>query len=106
MPCDDFICKEHLNERSDLRDSQIQCSTCKQEFDINDIEIKSNKFIQKQIDDQLHLGDEGIALSDWKDKRDWGLIFKVSKQATWNKISRRQAKRVRRNVSKYVIQIF
>jgi hypothetical protein len=52
--CNDFICKEHLSEKN-----KIKCGECKREFNVNDDnnnnEFKTNKLIQKQLDNQLYL---------------------------------------------------
>ena len=57
LPCQDLMCKEHLFNKS-----KIECSTCKQEFEIKDHDFKSIKSIQNIIEDLQYLGDEGKAL--------------------------------------------
>ena len=62
LPCGDLICKEHLNKTDVVQKNKIKCSTCSQEFQVNDNDLKSSKLIQKQIDDQIFLSEEEIAL--------------------------------------------
>ena len=57
LPCQDLMCKEHLFNKS-----KIECSTCKQEFEIKGSDFKLNKSIQIMIEDLEYLGDEGIVL--------------------------------------------
>jgi hypothetical protein len=57
LPCEDFICKEHLTAIDVQKQNKIKCVECKQEFPVEDIEFKSIKLIQKQIDNTLYLSD-------------------------------------------------
>ena len=61
LPCDDLLCKEHLNDKEVVQRDKIKCSTCKQEFQVKDHDFKLNKFVQKQIDNKLYLSEEEIA---------------------------------------------
>ena len=62
LPCDDLICKEHLNAKEVVQKNKIKCSTCKQEFEVKNHDLKSNKSIQKQINDRVYLNEEEISL--------------------------------------------
>ena len=62
LPCSNLICKELLNETDVVQKNKIKCSTFREEFQVKDNDFKSNKLIQKQIDDQIFLREEGIAL--------------------------------------------
>jgi hypothetical protein len=62
LPCQDLICKEHLKEKEVIQKNKIKCRECKKEFQIKSNEFKSIKVIQKQIDNQIYLSDEEIAL--------------------------------------------
>ena len=62
LPCEDLICKEHLNAREAVQKNQIKCSTCSQEFQVKGNDFKSNKFVQKQLNDQVFLNGKEISL--------------------------------------------
>ena len=62
LPCEDLICKEHLNEKEVIKQNKIKCQECKQEFEVKDNAFKSMKFVQKQIDKKLFLNEEEKAL--------------------------------------------
>ena len=54
LPCDDYICREHLKEKEVIKQNKIKCQVCKQEFEVKDNQFKSNKFAQKQISEQFY----------------------------------------------------
>ena len=62
LPCQDLICKEHLNEKEVVQKNKIKCRECNQEFQVKSNEFKSCKFAQKQIDNQIYLSDKEISL--------------------------------------------
>ena len=62
LPCDDFICREHLNDKDVIKENKIKCFKCKQEFEVKGNDFKSNKFVQIQINDQMFLNDKEISL--------------------------------------------
>ena len=62
LPCDDFICREHLYDKDVIKENKIKCFKCKQEFEVKGNDFKSNKFVQTQINDQVFLNDKEISL--------------------------------------------
>ena len=62
LPCEDLICKEHLNDKEVIRQNKIKCHECKQEYEVNGNEFNLNKSIQKQIDKKLFLNEEELTL--------------------------------------------
>jgi hypothetical protein len=62
LPCGDLVCQEHLNEKNVIQTKKIKCSTCKQEFQVQNNDFKSNKSIKKQLDNHIYLNDEEISL--------------------------------------------
>ena len=62
LPCGDLICQEHLNDKGVIQTNKIKCSTCKQEFQVQNNDFKSSKSIQTQINQQIYLSDEEISL--------------------------------------------
>ena len=62
LPCDDCICQEHLFENNVLKANKIQCVKCKQEFEVNGINFKINKFAKQMLDEQKYFSDEEISL--------------------------------------------
>ena len=55
LPCQDTICKEHLNESNS---KSIQCLTCKEEFNSDNIEFKTNKIAKALLEKDAHLSNE------------------------------------------------
>ena len=55
LPCQDTICKEHLNESNS---KSIQCLTCKEEFNLDNIEFKTNKIAKALLEKDAHLSNE------------------------------------------------
>ena len=49
LPCEDFICREHLFAKDVQKQNKIKCVECKREFPVKDTEFKSVKLIQKQL---------------------------------------------------------
>jgi hypothetical protein len=62
LPCDDSICREHLSEEEVVKQNKIKCNECKQEFQVNDSQLKSNKAFTKLIESQTYLNEEEISL--------------------------------------------
>jgi hypothetical protein len=62
LPCKGNLCKEHLTEKSVIKQNRIKCAKCKQEFEVVDNEFKLNNFIKKQLDDHVYLSDEEVSL--------------------------------------------
>jgi hypothetical protein len=57
LPCEDFICKEHLTAKDVQKQNKIKCLECKKEFPVKNEEFKSVKLIQKQLNNKLYLSD-------------------------------------------------
>ena len=62
LPCDDYICREHLKEKDVIKQNKIKCSKCKQEFGVKDTDFKSVKAYNKLLLDQVHLSQIEINL--------------------------------------------
>jgi hypothetical protein len=62
LPCVDSICNEHLSERNVVKEDKIKCNECKQEFQVKENEFKSNKGLNKLIENQSYLSEEEISL--------------------------------------------
>ena len=62
LPCDDTICRAHLSERDVIKEGKIKCNECKQEFQVEENEFKSNKCLNKLIEDQSYLSEEEISM--------------------------------------------
>ena len=61
LPCDDSICREHLSER-DVKENQLKCDECNQEFQLKDIQFKSNKTLKKLTESQSYLNEDELSL--------------------------------------------
>ena len=55
LPCQDTICKEHLEETNI---KSIQCLTCNEEFNLDKIEFKTNKIAKALSEKDAHLSNE------------------------------------------------
>jgi hypothetical protein len=62
LPCDDFICREHLKEKYVVKANKIKCKKCNQDFQVKDIEFKSNKAYKKLIESHSYLNEEETSL--------------------------------------------
>jgi hypothetical protein len=47
LPCDDNICRGHLNEREVWKDNKIKCKKCNAEFGVKNSDCKSNEVLKK-----------------------------------------------------------
>jgi hypothetical protein len=61
LPCGDSICNEHLSER-DVKENKMKCNDCQQEFQIKDIQFKSNKTLKKLTESQSYLNEDELSL--------------------------------------------
>ncbi len=62
MPCEDSICREHLSERSVVKQNKVKCAKCNGEFQVNDHEFKSNIELNNSIEIQSYLSEEVLSL--------------------------------------------
>jgi hypothetical protein len=62
LPCNDSICREHLNERDVVRENIIKCAKCNEEFQVNGLEFKSNIELMKLLESHSYLSSEEIEL--------------------------------------------
>ena len=62
LPCDDFICREHLSERDVVKQNKIICKKCNEEFGVKGNEFKSNETFTQLIESQSYLSQEGKSL--------------------------------------------
>ena len=84
LPCKGNLCKEHLTEKSVIKQNRIKCAKCKQEFEVVDNEFKLNNFIKKQLDDHVYLSDAEFVLK--KQIQDsFGKFFQMYEQFALNK---------------------
>jgi hypothetical protein len=83
LPCGDFICKEHFDVQ---KQNKIKCVECNQEFLVKDIEFKSVKLIQKQLNNKLYLSENEKCLKQQIEEsiRDF---YKLYEEFTQNKTS-------------------
>jgi len=58
LPCDDNICEEHVIESNTVKRNQIKCCICGQEFEVKDIEIRSNKLMKELLESDVFLTQE------------------------------------------------
>ena len=64
LPCEDLICKEHLNENDVVKQNKMKCLECQQQFEVKGVDFKSNKFAQRKINDRIYLSDVEISLKE------------------------------------------
>jgi hypothetical protein len=62
LPCEDSICREHLSERSVVKQNKIKCAKCNEEFQVNGHQFKSNIELEKLLGSRSYLGDEELSL--------------------------------------------
>jgi hypothetical protein len=53
------MCREHLSERSVVKENKIKCKQCNEEFGVSkNNEFKPNEALTQSIERQSHLSDE------------------------------------------------
>jgi hypothetical protein len=62
LPCDETICREHLNEKGVVRENKIKCKKCSEEFQVKGHEFKSNTELMKLLESHSYLSSEEIEL--------------------------------------------
>jgi len=62
LPCEDSICREHLYERDVVKQNKIKCKKCSEEFQVKEIEVKSNETFTQLIESQSYLNAEEKSL--------------------------------------------
>jgi hypothetical protein len=62
LPCEESICREHLSERSVVKQNKIKCTKCKVEFEVKDSEFKSSNVLAALIESRSYLSNEEINL--------------------------------------------
>ncbi len=62
LPCNDSICREHLNEKDVVRENKIKCKKCSEEFQVKSHEFKSNTELMKLLESHSYLSEEEIEL--------------------------------------------
>jgi hypothetical protein len=55
LPCGDVICREHLSERSVVKENKIKCTKCNQDFQVKHCEFKSNNELKNLIESRSYL---------------------------------------------------
>ena len=60
LPCEDTICKHHLQEEVILKSRSIECATCKQEFFLDTLDYKLNKIVKVLLEKEAHLSEEEV----------------------------------------------
>ncbi len=62
LPCDDSICRQHLSERTVVKENRIKCKECNEEFRVKDYDIKLNQTLANLIESLSYLSQEEIEL--------------------------------------------
>jgi hypothetical protein len=62
LPCDETICREHLNKRDVVRENKIKCKKCNDEFQVKGHEFKSNIELMKLLESHSYLSSEELKL--------------------------------------------
>ncbi len=62
LPCEDSICRQHLSERSVVKENKLKCKQSNEEFQVKDIEFKSSKAYKKLIESQCFLSEKELCL--------------------------------------------
>jgi hypothetical protein len=62
LPCEDSICREHLSERSDVKQNKIKCAKCSEEFQVKGHQFKSNIELEKLLESRSYLSDRELSL--------------------------------------------
>jgi len=62
LPCEDFICRQHLKEKDFVKQNKIKCVKCEDSFPIKGHEFKSIKTLKQLIEDKSYLSEEEINL--------------------------------------------
>ncbi len=63
LPCEDSICREHLSERSVVKQNKVKCKKCNEEFQVNSHEFKPNiELNNNSIESQSYLSEEELSL--------------------------------------------
>jgi hypothetical protein len=62
LPCGDSVCREHLSEKSVVKEKRIKCKDCNQEFEVTCDAFRSNKRIKKLVESQSYLSGEELSL--------------------------------------------
>ena len=62
LPCDETICREHLNEKDVVRENKIKCTKCNEEFQVKGHEFKSNIELMKLLESHSYFSEEEIVL--------------------------------------------
>ena len=84
LPCENYICREHLTDKEVLKDNKLKCLICKQNHDINEHQYKANKCFKQQLDDKLYLSNEEIALKN-KIEETVHVFHEMNEQFTFGK---------------------
>jgi hypothetical protein len=84
LPCDDYVCEEHLTETNVVKQNKIECATCKKSFEINGETFKSVKPFKRLLDDQVYLSDEEINLK-LKIKESLDVFYKIYEEFISNR---------------------
>ena len=61
LPCGHNLCRQHLAEKSVVKQNRINCGECKKDFEVKDNEFKSNILVKKQLDEFLYLSGEELS---------------------------------------------
>jgi hypothetical protein len=84
LPCGDSICRKHLSERNVVKENEIKCNTCTQEYQVKDNDFKSSNDLSKLLESQSYLSKEEISV---KQKLEESIreFFKIYDEFTHNK---------------------
>ncbi len=62
LPCGDSVCREHLSEKSVVKENRIKCKDCNQESEVTFDVFRSNKRIKNLLESQSYLSGEELSL--------------------------------------------
>ena len=62
LPCNHSICREHLSEKTVVKENKVICKECNKEFGVNENEFESNYALVKLTESQSYLSDEEKSL--------------------------------------------
>ena len=58
LPCKHNVCREHLTEKEALKQNNIKCFKCKEEFVVKGNKFKSNESKIQLLSDQMFINEE------------------------------------------------
>ena len=84
LPCEDFICQEHLTDRIVKKQNKIVCVNCKNCFEVKDNDFNTSHLLSKLLDEKVYLNDEEIVLKQ-KIENSIKVFFQIYEEFVLNK---------------------